>query len=771
MATARLAVQGMHCAACIAHVEKALKKLPGVASAAVSLATNTAIVAFDPAKARPEALADAVTTAGYKAAIMLDVSGEALDGPADNRRPSTTDPAAPRAISARDALHAADIQADHDRQTWRNRAIAASALALPVAVLGMFFMTPPPGPLWSVYTQLVLTLAVYALVGVPIVIRAIRGLRHARLDMDTLIAVGTTAALLASIAALAAPWLEGTLTKDVTRVLARLRIHVYFDTAAVILALVALGRYLELGARARASQSVRQLLELTPDKATIIDPKGREHEALAADLRPGDLVLIKPGQRIPADGLCEVGSASTVDESMLTGESVPVAKKHGDPVTGGTLNTTGVLRVHVTATGSRSVLAQIARLVEDAQTKKSRVQNLADRVSGFFVPVVIAIALGTLLYWGLLENQWPSGVRAAVSVLIVACPCALGLAVPMAVMVGSGIGARRGILFKDPSALQRAASIDAVVLDKTGTITTGQLSVSDYAVSQWFEGPVALQSVHAVTRLSDHPVSRAITLRLRELNVRARDAVGLHQHEGRGVTATVDGQEVYVGQPTQGLIDAAGDDIKRMMARGSTVAVAAIGKRYAVTFALLDRVKPGSREMVNRLRDELGLRVMLLTGDHQAVAEMVATDAGIKEFKAGVRPEAKAAMILALQQGGRGEDKLRVAMVGDGVNDAPALAASDLGIAMGHGSDIAKHAGHVVLASPDVRLIPQAIVLARAMMTRIQLALAFALIYNLVLIPVAAMDLLHPMLAAAAMVLSSLSVIATALSLHKVRLE
>jgi Cu+-exporting ATPase len=766
MAKATLSIDGMHCAACVSSVERALGKVAGVASASVNLTTQAAVVEFDPQVADAGELTRAVERAGYKARVRLDASGESLAGPADAvARPG------PGALSERDARHAAEIALDHERLTWRRRAVIASFLAAPVVVLGMFFMQPAPGPAWSLYTQLALTLGVFGVVGVPIVVRAARGVVRGRLDMDTLIAVGSTSALLAGVIALAAPWLKDHVGGELGLTLVRLRTHVYFDTAAVILALVALGRYLEIGARAKAGESVRQLMKLAPDMATVIDGKGREHEAPAADLRVGDLVLVRPGQRVSADGVCEAGSASAVDESMLTGESVPVPKKMGDSVTGGTLNTSGVLRVRVTASGAKTVLAQIARLVEDAQAKKSRVQRLADQAAGVFVPAVLMVALGTLLYWGVALGEWPSGVRACVSVLIVACPCALGLAVPMAVVVGSGIGARRGILLKDPSALERAARIDAVLLDKTGTITTGQLSVSDYVVSQWFDASDALQQVHGVTRLSDHPVSRAVTLRLRELNVRSRDAVGLHQHEGRGVTASVDGQEVYVGQPSAGLLEAAGDDVRRMMARGSSVAVAAIGKRYAASFALLDRIKPEARAVVTRLRDELKLRVIMVTGDHQAVAASVAGDAGIKDFKAGVRPEAKAAMVLALQAGERGEDKLRVAMVGDGINDAPALAASDLGIAMGHGSDIAKHAGHVVLTTGDLRLVPQAIVLARAMMQRVQLALAGAVVYNLVLIPVAAMDMLHPMLAGLAMVLSSLSVVGAALSLHRVKLD
>jgi Cu+-exporting ATPase len=778
-----LVIGGMHCAACVAHVEKALGKVPGVVEARVSLVTNAASVRHEGATTA-EALIEAVAGAGYEASV-----------------------AEARALAEAGAL-AEDAQAREVRQ-WKLRALVGVALAAPVMVLGMVYMAPPPiSPVWSVLAQGVLTLAVFALIGLPILLRAAQGVVRGRLDMDTLIALGSTAALAVSVVALAQAHGEGRLTGGVASgenvVVAgsgsggggggfmgvRLQepvggagagkaepLHVYFDSCAVILALVAVGRWIELLARARAGRAVRALMELLPDEVTLIDPgsKGslgtRERTGRAADLRADDWVIVKPGQRIPADGVCEEGTDSAVDESMLTGESAPVTKRAGDAVTGGTLNTSGVVRMRVTVTGARSTLSQIARIVHDAQTRKSRVQKLADRAAGVFVPVVVAVAAGALLYWGLVEGKWQAGVSASIAVLVVACPCALGLAVPLTVMVGSGIGARRGILFKDPSALEKIGGVTAVVLDKTGTITSGTMSVTEHRTSQWFEELNALQHVHAVTRLSDHPVARAVTLRLRELGVRARDVQGLHSSPGKGVSGVVEGQEVYVGRPTPGIMEAAEQHVRELLARGSTVACATIGGRYAASFALTDRPKPHTRETVKRLTDELGLRVMLLTGDHARVAELAAEEAGIKEVRHGVKPADKATFIADLQRGVRGEDPVPVAMVGDGINDAPALATADIGIAMGTGSDAAKQAGHIVLASGDVRGIPRAIVLSRAMIARIKAGLAWATVYNAVLIPVAAMGLLNPMLAAGAMVLSSLSVLGNALWLHRVRLD
>ncbi|MCE2924252.1 MAG: heavy metal translocating P-type ATPase [Phycisphaeraceae bacterium] len=727
-----LDVRQMHCAGCVSHVEKALLAVPGVAQASVSLATERAVVTLGSPLPKAEALLDALAKAGYPGSVAVAPgTAAAVIGDVEVKKGRV-----PWSIS----------------KVWGVRAIVGLSLAVPVAVLAMLFMKER----WSPWTQLGLTSVLMLVIGLPIVWSALRGLFRRRLDMDTLIALGTCTAFGYSVTALATDEFK----------------HMYFESAAVILALVAVGRWMELRVRGQAASAVRGLMELAPATALVVDARKTLREVPVAELRAGDIVVVKPGQRVPADGMCEQGTESSVDESMLTGESVPVQKHSGDMATGGTLNTTGVIKMTLTATGSATVLAQIAQTVELAQSKKGKIQKMADRVAGIFVPVVVLVAIVTACYWGLGEGSWRAGIQAAVAVLIVACPCALGLAVPMSVMVGSGIGARRGILFKDPSALENAGRIDACLLDKTGTITSGLMSMTDMRISQWFEQNSALQHVHAVTTLSDHPVSRAITLRLRELGVRARVAQGLHTlSSGKGVLAMVEGQEVYVGAPGPAIIEAAGEQYREMLAAGSTVACATIGGRYAALFAMADRTKLHTRDAIKRLQDELGLKVVMLTGDHARVAEGIAQEAGIKEFRAGVQPAGKVKMITAMQNGDKGEPKMKVAMVGDGINDAPALATADVGIAMGNGSDIAKAAGHIVLVSGDVRLIPQAIILSRAMVNSIQIGLAWAFIYNIVLIPVAAMGFLDPMLAAGAMTLSSLSVIGNALLLRRVQID
>lgn len=743
-----LEVGGMHCAACVSHVEKAIAGVAGVTAASVSLATQRATVRAKAPINQDDVIA-AVRRAGYDAKVA----------------PSPLAPVAPEASTPTQGAPAKAKRAPWTADRWW---LTRTLIGLPVAGAVMVLAMVYPKVPWSPWAQMGGTSLLMLVIGLPIVWSALRGLIRKRLDMDALVALGTSAAFGWSLYVLLAG--------------VKMRANeegIYFESAAVILALIALGRWLEIRTRTSAASAVRSLMDLAPPMATKFTGQRAPNDLVevpAATLAVDDVVLVKPGQRIPADGLCELGTDSAVDESMLTGESAPVQKRGGDKATGGTLNTSGLIKLRVTATGRATVLAQIARVVEEAQSRKGKLQRMADKVAGVFVPIVVVVAVLTLLYWGLMEGSWPSGIRASVAVLIVACPCALGLAVPMAVMIGSSVGARRGILFKDPSALENAGTIDCCVLDKTGTITSGQMSVTDLRTSQWFEQSSALQHIHAVTKMSDHPVSRAITLRLRELNVRAREATGLHVLEsGKGVFANVDSQEVYVGAPTPAILEAAGQQYKEMLAMGSGVAVATIGKRYAAIFALADRTKPHTRDAVKRLLGELKLRVIMLSGDHPSVAEAIALEAGIKDFRGGIQPEAKAAYIRALQAGEKGEKPLKVAMVGDGINDAPALATANVGIAIsgtgGTGSDIAKQAGHIVLASGDVRLIPQAIVLSRAMIKHIQLGLMWAILYNAVLIPVAAMNMLSPMLAAGAMSLSSLCVIGNAMLLKRVRLD
>jgi Cu+-exporting ATPase len=761
-------VRGMHCAACTSAVEKAAKAVAGVQQVAMSLATETATIIALPTTDMGEVIAS-IRRAGYECELPTGQDGVGVRGSGATLQ---GDAEATAAESSGGASAGGAGEAEEGKATvvprrpmplerrWLIRTVIGVPIAASVMVIAMVYGKAP----WSPWWQLGLTGALMLLVGVPIWIGAARAIARRALDMDVLIALGTTAAFGWSLYVLLA------------KVPARLNATgVYFESAAVILALVALGRWMELRTRAHAASAVRSLMDLSPPVATKFTGQRAPNDTVevpASTLVAGDRILIKSGQRLPADGVCLQGTDSAVDESMLTGESVPVTKRPGDKATGGTLNTSGLITLEVTASGQRTVLAGIARVVHEAQSRKGKLQRLADRVSGIFVPIVLGVAVLALLYWGVVASSWPTGVKSAVAVLIVACPCALGLAVPMAIMIGSSVGARRGILFKDPTALENTAKLTCCVLDKTGTLTAGQMFVTDLRTSQWFEQQSALQHIHAVTRLSDHPVSKAITLRMRELNIRAREATGFHSlSNSTGVMADVEGQEVYVGMPTPGILEAAGDDYKRMLTAGSTVAVATIGKRYAAIFAISDRAKPHARESIKRLIDEHKMRVLMVTGDHANVAEAIALEAGISEFRSGVRPEAKALIIQSLQRGEKGEDAHAVAMVGDGINDAPALATADVGIAVGRATDIARQAGHIVLTSSDLRQIPQAITLAKAMMQHIRLGLALAFAYNVILIPVAAAGYLEPMYAAVAMSLSSISVIGCALWLKRVVLE
>jgi Cu+-exporting ATPase len=719
----------------VSHVEAALRKLPGVARAAVNLATERATVEHDPAVAPSAVLVRAVAGAGYRAEAEAEES-EGIRSDSAVSRP------------------------------WL-KVCVFGLLAVPVVVLAMTWSAPV-----SACLQLALALPIQIVLGWPFYRGALRAARRCRADMDTLVSIGTLVAFLASVVATVRGVRGGGgLTGGGGGFPA-----VYFDTAAVILVLIGVGKLLEARARSSAGAAIRGLMDLRPPTASVIRD-GREQTLPVGAVVPGDVVLVRPGQRVPVDGVVLDG-ASAVDQSLVTGESIPVEVGPNSTVIGGTVNRGGAFHFRATRTGRDMLLFQLAFLVRKAQASKPAVQRWADAVAGVFVPAVLLIALATLLGWGLGAQQWGPAWQAMVAVLIVACPCALGLATPTAVMVGTGLGARCGILIKDTAALERAGKLTHVILDKTGTLTLGRPAVvATIPLDPRFDANQVLSLAASVEDPSEHPLGRAIVAQARELGLAWQPVSAFQSITAGGVCGEVDGQRVVVGKPqTLGVQGVAGVEaltprLEELAARGQTVVAVAAGGRAIGLISLADPVKPGAAAAVAALHG-LGLKVILMTGDHQAAARAVARELGIDDVRAQVLPEDKQQCVVALQRQG-----FVVAMVGDGINDAPALAAADLGIAIGAsvrgvsggsaGSDIAEEAGHVVLVGSDLDGLPRAIELSRATMRRIRAGLFWAFLYNLILIPVAASGRMNPMFAAGAMALSSVSVVLNALYLRR----
>jgi P-type Cu+ transporter len=743
-----LPVLGMTCAACVRHVEKALQGTPGVRSAVVNLATNRATVTFDPGAVRVEELAASVKDAGYELVLGAPSNGE--DGTGDAE-------AAARERETRDA---------------RRRFAVAAILGVPVLVLGMShggLHVPGAG-----YIQLVLTLPIVLYSGRSYYTRAWAALRHRTADMSTLIALGTGAALLYSLVAVAWPALVASGAGA-----ARPAPPVYFEAVAGIITLVLLGKLLETRARARTSTAIRKLARLQAKSARVLRG-GVEIDLGVEEIAVGDVVAVRPGERIPLDGEVLEGS-SRVDESMLTGESVPALKEAGATVACGTMNRTGAFRFRVTRIGKDTVLQQIVRMVEEAQGSRAPIQRLADRVAAVFVPAVLLVAVLTFLAWFLLapaETRLASALVNAVSVLIIACPCAMGLATPTAILVATGRGAMAGILVKGGAALESAHGIDTVILDKTGTITLGSPALTDVLPAQGRCSEDELVRLAASAEAgSEHPLGEAIVAEARRRGLALSPISRFEARPGRGIVAAVEDRRLVLGNP-QLLADegiAAGDFLAsaaRLAERGRTpVLVAADGTPLGI-LGIADPVRPGAREAVARMRS-LGLDIVLLTGDHRAAAEAVAREVGIATVIAEVLPDRKAAEVARLKASGR-----RVAMVGDGINDAPALATADLGVAIGTGADVAIAASDVTLVGADLRGVVRAVRLARSTIATIRQNLFWAFGYNTLGIPIAAGVLypwtgwlLSPVLASAAMALSSVSVVSNSLRLRNVDLD
>lgn len=719
-----LPIEGMSCASCAARVEKTLSEAAGVSVATVNFATGKAAVDFDPDATTMESLEQAVQRAGY--AVATPAAGHGHDADED---------------------HAGHDHMSHSEPNLGLRLAISAALSVPIALISAVMAFHFSGWGWVV---MALTIPVVLWGGWNFHVTALKAARHGHANMDTLISIGTLAALIWSVVAVINDGAD-----------------LYFETAAVVTTFILGGRFLEARAKRRAGSALKALLELGAREATVIDADGRERLIPAEELQVGDRFVVRPGEKIATDGTVEDGRSS-VDESMLTGESLPVTAGPGDRVTGATVNLSGRLVVQATRIGADTEVAQIARLVEEAQTGKAPVQRLADRISAIFVPVVIIIALLTLAAWLIVDGNASSAFTAAVAVLIIACPCALGLATPTALMVGTGRGAQLGMIIRGPEVLESTRRVDTIVLDKTGTVTTGKLQPAGMTTTSAIDEASAWRLVGALEAASEHPVARAIAAEATGRQEAQLPAVAeFENHEGLGVQGTVEGRAVVVGRPA--LLESAGISLPpelaaamdEAQAQGQTAVAAAVDGVAVAVLAVSDTVKPGAEEAITRLRD-LGLRPILLTGDNQRAAAAVALQVGISDVVAEVLPAEKAEEVERLQAEGA-----VVAMAGDGINDAPGLALADLGIAMGTGTDVAIEASDLTIVSGDLRRVPDAISLSRATLRTIKENLGWAFGYNVAAIPLAAAGLLDPMIAGLAMALSSVSVVANALRLRR----
>jgi Cu+-exporting ATPase len=719
-----LAISGMTCATCAMRVERALAAVPGVERAQVNLATNRGMVEGVVGALRPADLIAAVRRAGYEADLV------------------TGDVARDREIAA----------AETRRMKGESRRLAV-AVGLSVPLLLPALGLPLPG-----WLQLVLATPVQFLVGARFYVGAWKALRARMGNMDLLVALGTSAAYFYSLYLLLAR-AAGT--------------HLYFDSAAVVIALVTAGKWLEVRAKRSTTAQIKALMSLRPERARV-ERGGAEIEIPASAVAVGDVVVVRPGERLPVDGTV-IGGRSDVDESLLTGESLPVTKSPGDRVTGGAINGGGLLRIETTAVGDRSTLARIIALVEGAQAGKAPMQRLVDRVAGIFVPVVVALSVAAFLGWWLIGGDFTTAIIAAVSVLVIACPCSLGLATPTALVVGTGVAARAGILIRDAEALERAHRLDTIVLDKTGTLTEGMPKVTE-VVPEGVSERELLQLAAAAQAGSEHPLARAVLARASELGSGgdygpSAPLEDFQSHAGMGLTARVGGRRVVIGNrrllQSRGIrLEDGESQAQALEARGRTVMWVAVLEpqpRWLGLIAVADPVKPEAAAAVRHL-DEIGIETVLLTGDNERTAAAVAAQLGIRRVLAGVLPEEKAAEVRRLQAQGR-----QVGMVGDGVNDAPALAAADVGFAMGTGADVAMETAGVTLMRGDPRLLGDAIAVSRATYRKIRQGLFWAFIYNVVGLPAAALGILSPVIAGAAMALSSVSVVSNALLLRRWR--
>ncbi len=735
-----VAVEGMTCASCVARVETALANTPGVSRVVVNYATEKAHISFDPgADLSDQDVAAVIEGAGYDVG-RIERAGEK----SQTRRTEPEDPT--DSVTARRRREA---------EQWKGRWVWGLVITIPLLFLQM-------GPMWFGFelagaadllrlsVVAYLTAVVLGHTGRPFYTSALKGLKHLSVNMDTLVAMGSAAAMVFSTAQLIRAFMGSTIHE------------VYFDGAAMIVTLIAVGKWLEARAKGQAGAELESLLDLAPRNA-MVKRGGDWVEIDVRDLSAGDVVMVRPGEKIPADGEVVEGT-SDVDTSMVTGESVPVTKSTGDEVIGGTINRDGSIQVRVERTGSESTLQQIIDQVEAAQASKADIQRLADRVSSIFVPVILVISVITFAVWMFITGDVGAATLPAVAVLIVACPCALGLATPTAMMVGSAWAARHGILIREAQALERAKSLDAIIFDKTGTLTTGNMSVDEF-VTYDDEADVAL-GIASLERPSEHPLAAAMVTHMGELGAKPKEVDDFENTPGHGVSGRFDGATWRVGKP--GWIALEGqtaEDADRLMRTGATVVAAERDGAVVGLVALRDAPKAGAKDILAEL-GRRGVDAWLITGDNEATAHFVADELGIARdrVRAGVLPGDKASVVEELRDAGK-----TVAMVGDGVNDAPALAAADLGIALGSGTDVAMQTADITLVSNELEAVLRAIDVSNATFRKIRQNLFWAFFYNTALVPVAALGLLQPAFAAGAMALSSVSVVSNSLLLRRFR--
>ena len=736
------ALEGLQCAGCVSTVEKVVRDLPGVKEANVNLATEKMMVQFNPKEADVQKIMETVSLAGYQAILINDEE---------------------------DVLEKTAIKKEKQLQSLKVRAWVSGVFAIVLLYMAMGEMIglplpqilqPMEHPIVFSVTQLILVTPILW-VGRSYFVNGFKALIRKHPNMDSLVALGTSAAILYSV------W-------STIRILAgeyHYVMHLYVESAAVILAFITVGKYFETLTKGRTSQAIQSLVALSPKVATVIRD-GKEVEVPVEELQIGEVVFVRPGEKIPVDGVI-ISGESFVDESMITGESVPVFKKEGSKVVGATLNTTGSFQVEVSQVGKDTTLSQIIRLVEEAQGSKAPIAAIADRVAGIFVPIVMGLSLLAGLYWGLIGGEsFEFVVTVMISVLVIACPCALGLATPTAIMVGTGFGAKRGILIKSSAALEEAGHVGVVLLDKTGTITNGKPKVVDIQVFNDYSKEEVLNIAASIEKHSEHPLGKAI---VEEAEKQEFDVLPIEQFQsisGMGIQGIVDGKEVLVGNhlllQNQGIaVDDFNTVIDEVASQGQTAMFVVIQKQVAGIIVVADTIKATSKEAIQQMK-ALGLQVRMVTGDHEKTAKAIANEVGIETVYSQVLPNEKASVVQQLLDEG-----YQVAMVGDGINDAPALAKATVGIAIGSGVDVAIETADMVMMQDDLRLVAKTIQLSKMTMMTIKENLFWAFIYNVIGIPVA-MGVLHffggpllsPMIAGAAMSFSSVSVVLNALRLN-----
>ncbi|MBA4312126.1 MAG: copper-translocating P-type ATPase [Chlorobiaceae bacterium] len=721
-----LPIQGMSCASCVSRIQTNLAKLDGINSASVNLATELATIAFDDSTISIESIKKSIEDIGYKVVVAEEDNLEDVKENLEQK----------------------------ESASLRRDFILSAILTVPISILNMFFSH---SVFWINYLLFVLTAPVLLWSGRRFFIGFWKMLKHFSADMNTLVAVGTSIAFVFSSVVTFFPEILTGIGEHPTT---------YYDTSAVIITLILMGRLLEARAKGKASESLKKLLHLQSKTARVIR-NGQEMDIPIKQVVIDDLIIVRPGERIPVDGILTEGYSS-VDESMISGESLPVEKQIGSEVIGATINQSGSFIFQAKKVGKNTLFAQIVKLVEDAQSSKAPIQQLADRVASVFVPSVILISILTFTLWYLVggEHNFVHAIFSAVAVLVVACPCALGLATPTAIMVGTGVGAEHGIIIKNARSLEIAHKIDTIVLDKTGTVTYGKPSVKKVIAFQPYTQNELIYYAAMVEKYSEHPIAHAIIEHAAKLEIKLDTPYQFDSVPGKGSEAIVDTKLVKVGNYNylEEVIKSSGEDLSavaNLESIGNTVVFVAITGKLAGLISVADQIKETSKSAVETMSNS-GLSVWMITGDNKRTAANIANEVGITNYIAEVLPQDKVLNVKKLQEQGK-----TVAMVGDGINDSPALAQADIGIAMGTGTDIANETGDIILVHGDLRNVITAIELSKRTMKTIRQNLFWAFIYNIILIPLAAFGILDPMLAAGAMALSSVSVVANSLRLKR----